>query len=274
MSRTKLLQLLINKINGVKNIMIKKFSKQYLRKLNFVMAGLHFVQGIILLIVAKAFELPISGGYLAFNETTKSLEPASEHLFDISLPVLLAIFFFICAAAHLIIATVYNKKYNSDLKLGMNKARWVEYSMSASVMMVAISLLVGIYDFMSLVMIFALSAVMNLMGMVMEIHNQTTEKTNWVSYLVGCLAGIIPWFAIAFYMLLGADNGNAAPAFVYWIFVSIFIFFNCFAVNMYLQYKKIGPWKNYVYGEFIYILLSLTAKSLLAWQVFAGTLRP
>jgi hypothetical protein len=41
---------------------------------------------------------------------------------------------------------------------------------------------------------------------------------------------------------------------------------------MVLQYKKIGKWSDYVYGESTYVLLSLVAKSLLAWQVFAGTL--
>jgi Heliorhodopsin len=256
------------------NNMSKVISKERLRRLNFLMSGLHFVQGVILLIISKVFELPITGNYLAMNETTQRLEPVSKHLFDLSLPMLLAIFFFICALAHLVIATVYNKKYNSDLKKGINKARWIEYSLSASIMMVAISLLVGIYDLMSLVMIFVLSAVMNLMGLVMEIHNQTTEKTSWLSYWIGCISGVIPWVAIAFYMWLGADNGANAPAFVYWIFVSIFIFFNCFAINMYLQYKKIGQWKNYLYGELVYIFLSLVAKSLLAWQVFAGTLRP
>ena len=156
----------------------------------------------------------------------------------------------------------------------MNKARWIEYSLSASTMMVAISLLVGIYDAMSLVMIFALVAIMNLMGLVMEVHNQTTERTSWLSYWIGCLAGAIPWLAVAFYMWLGANQGSPAPTFVYWIFVSIFVFFSCFAVSMILQYKKIGPWKDYLYGERAYVILSLVAKTLLAWQVFAGTLRP
>jgi hypothetical protein len=141
-------------------------------------------------------------------------------------------------------------------------------------MMVAIAMLVGVYDLASLVMIFGLIAIMNLMGLVMEVHNQTTKRTNWLSYNIGCLAGIIPWLVIALYMWLGAHEGSPAPTFVYWIFVSIFIFFSCFAVNMVLQYKKVGPWKNYLYGERVYIILSLVAKSLLAWQVFAGTLRP
>lgn len=254
--------------------MSKTITPQGLRKFNLVMAALHAVQGVLIVILSKTFTLPISGTYLTFNKATQSLDPATKVLFNLSLPALIAGFLFLSAAFHLIIATVYNKKYSSDLKIGMNKLRWIEYSISASVMMVAISLLVGIYDSMTLMLIFGAVAVMNLCGLVMEIHNQTTKKTSWVSYWVGCLAGLLPWVAIAFTMWLGADNGSAAPTFVYWIFVSIFVFFNCFAINMVLQYKKIGPWKDYLFGERAYIVLSLVAKSLLAWQVFAGTLRP
>lgn len=251
---------------------------KWLRNINFIAAGLHLAQAIAVLILSKAFTLPISGTYLAknvnYNGTNDFLIPTTKFLFDLSLPMLIAVFLFICAAAHLIIATVYNKRYNQGLESGINRARWIEYSFSASIMMVAIALLAGIYDISSLIMLFALSGIMNLMGLVMEVHNQTTKRTNWLSYWIGCIAGFIPWVVIAFYMWLGADNGAKAPNFVYWIFVSIFIFFNCFAVNMVLQYKKVGPWKNYIYGERVYIILSLVAKSLLAWQVFAGTLRP
>ena len=75
--------------------------------------------------------------------------------------------------------------------------------------------------------------------------------------------------------LFGAGGGeNGTPDFVYWIFFSLFIFFNIFAVNMYLQYKKVGPWKDYIFGEKVYIILSFVAKTALALQVFAGTLRP
>ncbi len=43
---------------------------------------------------------------------------------------------------------------------------------------------------------------------------------------------------------------------------------------MVLQYKKVGKWADYPYGERAYIPLSFFAKSALAWQVFAGMLRP
>lgn len=254
--------------------MSTKITTKNLRLFNLIMGFFHLSQGIAVLALSKAFTLPISGSYLAFNQSSQTLEPTTKLLFNLSLPALIAIFFFLSATAHFIIATVYSKKYNSDLGKGINKARWIEYSISASIMMVAVSLLVGIYDLSSLVMVFFLAGIMNLMGLMMEVHNQTTKKTNWLSYWIGCLSGLIPWLVIAFYMWLGATNGSKAPDFVYWIFVSIFVFFNCFAINMVLQYKKIGPWKDYIYGERVYIILSLVAKSLLAWQVFAGTLRP
>lgn len=238
------------------------------------MAGLHALQGVAVLLLSRDFTLPITGSYLRFNVQSEQLEPATKALFNLSLPMLIVAFFFLSALAHLIIATVYNRTYNKNLDLGINKARWLEYALSASTMMVAIALLVGVYDAASLAMIFGLTAIMNLTGLIMEIHNQTTKKTNWLSYVIGCFAGAIPWSVIALYLWLGADSGSKAPAFVYWIFVSIFVFFSCFAINMLLQYKKVGKWRDYLYGERAYIILSLVAKSLLAWQVFAGTLRP
>ena len=253
---------------------MSKITTKSLRKFNFIMAAFHAVQGVIILALSRTFDIPITGSYLTFDTTTKTLEPATTRLFDLSIPLLIAIFFFLSAAAHLFVATLYNKRYNADLKRGINKIRWIEYSLSASVMMVAIAVLVGVYDFTNLLMIFILIAIMNLLGLVMEIHNQTTKKTSWLSYWIGCLAGIVPWVVIGIYFWLSAQKGSAPPTFVYWIFVSIFVFFSCFAVNMVLQYKKIGPWKDYMYGERVYIILSLVAKTLLAWQVFAGTLRP
>lgn len=254
--------------------MTTEITTQGLRRFNVVLGFLHLLQGIAVLVLSVSFALPISGSYLEFDEATQGLEPASRVLFDLSLPALIAGFLLLSAGAHFFIATGYNGAYNRNLALGINKARWYEYSLSASVMIVAVSLLVGVYDAMSLVMLFALVAIMNLLGLVMEIHNQTTAKVSWISYWIGCLAGIVPWVVIAFVLWLGADSGSAAPTFVYWIFVSIFVFFNCFAINMVLQYRKVGPWKDYLYGERVYMILSLVAKSLLAWQVFAGTLQP
>lgn len=260
--------------------MSKKITLQGLRKFNLVMAGLHLTQALVMIILTlsktKTYEL--TGSYLSFDLGTRTLTTSSANVgLSLNLAYVVITFLLLSSLFHLLIATVYNKKYNAELKQGINKLRWLEYSLSASVMIVGIALLVGIYDAMSLFMLFMFVAIMNLMGLVMEVHNQTTQKTNWLSYAVGCLAGIVPWLVIAFYFYMADANavGEArTPGFVYGIFISIFIFFNLFAINMILQYKKVGPWKDYLYGERAYIILSLVAKSALAWQVYAGVFAP
>ena len=81
----------------------------------------------------------------------------------------------------------------------------------------------------------------------------------------------MPWIAIAVY--LTAPGGAAhAPGFVYGIYVSLLAFFFIFAGNQWLQYAALGRWATYMYGERVYILLSIVAKSALAWQVYGSTL--
>jgi hypothetical protein len=241
-----------------------------LRKLNGVMGVFHLMQGILMLILSNNFSLPITYTHPELNIATQTITPVSETIFDVRVGPLVAIFLFISALAHFLLATALYDWYVEKLKNHINPARWYEYSFSASLMIFVIAMLVTIYDIGTLIALFTLTAVMNLMGLMMELHNQTTKVTNWTSYTIGCIAGIVPWIVI-FIPLITAES---VPDFVIAIFISIAIFFNCFALNMLLQYKKIGRWKDYLYGEKMYIVLSLVAKSALAWQVFAGTLRP
>ncbi|MCU0667591.1 MAG: heliorhodopsin HeR [Patescibacteria group bacterium] len=265
----------------MKNLFKKSPNKKIsqLIKLNKIALGLHAIQGVLMLWLVSAVgadaSYDITANYLSFNPITESLEPATAVLFSINFAWLVASFMFMSAIAHLSIVTWYRKKYESDLEKGINKARWIEYSISASTMMVAIALLSGMQDLASLVMIFALVAGMNLMGLVMEVVNQGKKKPDWLSFVIGCFLGIVPWVAFGIYVWAANSYSlNGVPGFVYGIYASIFIFFNCFAINMYLQYKKIGKWSDYLYGERVYIILSLVAKSALAWQVYAGVFQP
>jgi len=246
-----------------------------LRKFNLFMGGLHLIQGIIIWVIGNDSAREITTNFLRFNDTTQTLEPATRTLFSLPIAPLVAVFFFLSAFAHFYVGGFRRKWYEDNLERGLNKARWYEYALSASLMIVLIAMLSGIYDLGELITMFALTAVMNLMGLMMEVHNQGTKRTNWLSYWIGCLAGAVPWVVIGIALWASESAaGGQVPGFVYGIFASLFVFFNAFAVNMVLQYKKIGKWRDYLYGEYVYIVLSLTAKSLLAWQIFAGTLQP
>jgi heliorhodopsin len=242
-----------------------------LRRWNGAMGALHFAQGAAMLALASAFSLPVTSSFLRMDSVTDKLVAVPDELVRLRIGPLIAVFLFVSAAAHFALASRWlHRWYERNVSRGINPARWIEYSLSSSLMMVVIAMLVGIYDIVSLILIFALNATMILFGWLMELHNQTTERTNWTAYWFGCFAGAVPWIAVAIYLIGAADP----PGFVYGIFASLFVFFNVFAVNMLLQYRRVGRWRDYLYGERVYMLLSLTAKSALAWQVFAGTLQP
>jgi hypothetical protein len=246
-----------------------------LRRFNLIMGCLHLLQGVLMIVFSNAKTYPIFTNYLRFDPKLMTLVPNPTLAFSLRFGPAVAVFLLLSAAAHLILSTVGFKWYAANLSKGMNPARFYEYALSSSLMIVLISMLVGITDIAALLMAFGVNAAMNLFGIMMELHNQTTQRTDWTSYIYGCVAGIFPWVAIGLYFYGSLSTGGGKPpTFVYFIIPTIFVFFSIFAVNMVLQYKKVGRWKDYLFGERIYIVLSLLAKTALAWQIFVGTLRP
>jgi ABC-type multidrug transport system fused ATPase/permease subunit len=256
-----------------------------LRRFNMIMGGLHLIQGIAMLFLATTviqtiaeFSPTITQNFLTFNQQTQSLEVTSEALFELPFGILVASFLLISALAHAIISIPKktNDIYTADLKKGINRFRWFEYAISSSIMIVLISTLFGIYDIASLILIFVVNAAMNLFGLDMEIINAGSKKEgkiNWGPFVWGTIAGLAPWVAILLYMF-GTGNFDQVPWFVWAIIGTYFVAFNTFPINMILQYKGVGKWKDYLYGERTYIVLSLVAKSFLAWLVLFGAMQP
>lgn len=248
---------------------------QGLKRFNLIMGFLHLVQGAFMWLFSNDTTYPIFTNYLGFNTETFSLAPQAELLYELRFGPAIAIFLLISALAHFYLATVGYERYIANLKLGKNPIRFYEYALSSSLMIVLIGMLAGIWDLAAILLIFGINAMMNLFGILMEELNQFTKRTDWSAFIYGSIAGIIPWIAIAIYFIGSINSGEAKPpAFVYAVIPTLFVFFNTFAINMVLQYKKVGRWADYLFGERAYIVLSLTAKSVLAWIIFGGTLAP
>jgi hypothetical protein len=240
-----------------------------LRSANAGAAVLHAGQAVAVLALATDFSLPVTASYLAGPPGTPPMDRVV--LFDIPTGAAVAGFLALSALAHLIVCTAWWQRYLVDLGRQRNPARWVEYSLSASLMIVLIAQLVGISDVAALMSLFGVNAAMILFGWLQERYER--PGGGWLPFGFGCVAGVVPWLAIAVYLLSpGSTSSASPPGFVYGIFVSLFVFFNAFAVNQWLQYRAKGRWRDYLFGEKAYIVLSLTAKSALAWQVFGGTL--
>jgi hypothetical protein len=249
---------------------IPQIRRRRLRAANLGAAALHAAQAVAVVLLASDFSLPVSGTYLQGPPGTEPQDPTV--LFDIPTGLAVAGFLALSALAHLVVASVWWRGYLGDLSTGINRARWVEYSLSSSLMIVLIAQLVGIADVAAIIALFGVNASMILFGWLQEKY-EATGGGGWLPFLFGCVAGVVPWVAITVYLLSPASGSSASPpGFVYGIFFSLFVFFNVFALNQWLQYRARGRWADYLFGENAYIVLSLTAKSALAWQVFGGTL--
>ncbi len=246
-------------------------AKGGLRTFNLVVGLIHLVQAIAMLWLSNNFSLPVTRNFMAGPPGT---EPTFDSWFSVALGPAVAIFLFLAAFDHILMAVPgVNGWYNRMLAREKNYARWAEYSISASLMMVLIAMITGVTDMGAILAIFGVNSAMILFGLVQEMFNRPSKgNVNWWPYIFGCFAGAVPWIIIVLQIWTSEQKGFSAPTFVYGIIVSLFLLFNTFSVNMVLQYKRVGKWKSYVYGEKAYIVLSLVAKTALAWQIFANTL--
>ena len=248
-----------------------------LRLWNSVAAVLHFTQAAVMLVILGQSNFGLSITRLEFDDQAETLTPVADFLdVEFEIGLLVVGFLFLSALAHTTIATVLYGRYRKHLANGMNPYRWYEYSLSASVMIIVIAALSGIADIGVLFSLFVLTAIMNLFGLLMEEQNDVLgddplRRRDWRPFAYGCIAGIAPWIVIM--ITTGTtylEYPDEFPLFVLGATGVTFLFFNTFAANMYLQYKKIGPWSEYLFGERMYIALSLLAKSALAWWVYWG----
>ena len=255
-----------------------------LARWNRVLSGLHGLQFVVMLAVAST--AAVFAPYLSTVKVNlvdgkfAGLEAVKVELFSMPLAWFIASFLAMSAIAHFLAGWPLRRRYEAWLARGMNPLRWVEYAFSSTVMIVAIAYISFIQDVPALLAIAGCNVAMILFGWSMEAANEgRRDRPDWKHYIFGSIVGLVPWIGIVSVLLayglqpdLPADAG--IPAFVYVIVATLFASFNVFAITMVLQYRKVGRWRDYLVGEKTYMVMSLVAKSALAWQVFSGTLRP
>lgn len=242
-------------------------SLRRLRRWNIGLTVLHAAQGVAILLLAGGFSIAVTASYP--TGPPGSPAPSPSTLFDVRIGLAVAIFLFFAAADHLLTSTLLRRSYEADLRRGINRFRWIEYSFSATIMLILIGFYFGLTGIETVVAVIGANVAMILFGWLQERMNPPgRSRTTMMPFWFGTLAGVAPWVAI----LINLVGTEQVPGFVVGIFVSLLIAFFTFGVNQWLQYRRIGPWRSYAFGEKTYLVLSLIAKSLLAWQIFAGSL--
>jgi hypothetical protein len=245
-----------------------------LRKLNIYAGILHTVSFIAILVLSTDVTLPVKATYLSEAPGTGNFsDPVLR--FELTISWMVAAFMALSAFFHFFVASPIGfPKYATGLGNNINAYRWMEYSLSSSIMIVLVMQLNGVADYIALLAVFGVNVSMILFGWLQEKY-VTPGIGEMLPFWFGCIAGIVPWIAVV--INLFSPNGppnTAVPGFVYGIVISLFLFFNCFAVVQWLQYRARGRFADYLVGERTYIVLSFVAKSALAWQVFTGALIP
>lgn len=250
-----------------------------LRRFNAIAGVLHLAQAVVVLVLTNSRSLSVTGAF-GNGPPGQPLGPlVLEKLFSYRIGYAVFTFLALSSLFHFVVASPWGfPRYRAELESTRNRFRWVEYSVSSSVMVILIAGVVGMTDIAALIAIGGVNASMVFFGWLMETTNKPGPGANWAPFRFGSFAGIVPWIAIVVYTVGAARStagtGDGVPGFVYGIFVSLFLFFNSFAITQLLQYRATGKWADYLHGERAYIILSLTAKSALAWQIFANVLLP
>ena len=176
-----------------------------LRRGNALLALVHAAQAVVILALSTDFSLPVTGAFME-GQPGSGL-PKQVLLFDLRIGPLVGAFLLLAALDHALVALPpCRARYERCLAAGVNPFRWLEYSLSASLMVVLIAMLTGIADYVALLALFAVNAAMIFLGWLMELLNPPDRaRTRWLPFVLGCVVGAVAWIAIAVQIGVSAD---------------------------------------------------------------------
>jgi hypothetical protein len=172
-----------------------------------------------------------------------------------------------------------------EIKQGVNILRWIEYSITASLMTFLIAQLSGITN---VYLVFSVGVVLNIALQAQGYHfeiamrfentkkikdENTTLNTNrfqmWIPLIIGFIIFFFQWSIIACYFYRTVQASGDVPDFVTAIFYLMLILFTLFAIPPFLFARKwFGiDWVGY---EIFFIVLSFVSKFVLDWTIAGG----
>lgn len=184
----------------------------------------------------------------------------------LSLVVLIILFVFITAIFHFVAFALRKSLYTSMINNDNNWLRWLEYSVTATIMIAIISLSTGVKEFSTLVQGMVMNVVVMILGYVVEKLIKDDKRT--LAFIVTLAAWILFAGIWAFITQAFVISASKAPIFVIAIYILMSILFVSFGVVQGCQLGKV--YKDYSSVELSYIVLSFTAKILLAFLLFVG----
>lgn len=259
-----------------------------LARLNKWLAIGYGVQALALMLFSVGRVFPVTVHFLGKDTLASQAvghsvyAAASQHLFDVSLPQILALSLTISAVLHAIIARWLRRQYATWLDEGSNPLRWLDGAFSASLLPVAIGLVAGLADVASMALLFILGFATHLLGLYMEAYNQkfTQQKTgisaaqDFRPFMLLCITGATVWLVLGSSVLSAVIFGAGLPPGVWLAYIFGIICVSAYTVVMLRTYRRAGRFADYRYTELVSVILSFVAKSGIAWLLFSAVLKP
>ena len=139
-----------------------------LRRWILALALLHLAQAVAVVVLATDFAVTVTRSLPTGPPGTTPRRPRRSSTFRSGSRR--AVFLALAGIDHLLTATALRHTYESDLRGGINRFRWVEYSFSATLMVLLIALYTGIDD-LALIGIAGANVAMILFGWLQEPTN-------------------------------------------------------------------------------------------------------
>lgn len=241
-----------------------------LRWMHVAAAVLMSVEALVIGVMDIDVHVPQTINTVARNVSGPVGEPELKQVYTLKVVHLITVFLALAALDHTVTACVafYWPKlfYWCVYEQCCNPLRWLEYSVSASLMSVLIAVLTGIYDVHLLCLIGALTGLCMVCGALMEMAPATPRA--WLPralFWLGSVALTLAWLPILCYFF---SHTGDIPGFVYAAFLLTAVMYGLFALNMWLY--RIQRRYRFDRAEYIYVLLSFVAKTFLAFDVFGG----
>lgn len=189
-------------------------------------------------------------------------------------------FHFGSALAHAWYAWDSTRYYKRLLEHG-NPLRWIEYAVTAALMIVVIMATMGIVAVWELVSAAVLTAVTQFFGWlceaVVQMRGQALYAYRWRFFWIGAATALPPWISIfVTYDDSRRHSSVPVPWFVTAIVIGLFVMFSSFAIVMAWRLRddqQRMPAQLNVKAEIAYIILSFISKALLAWLLWFGAFR-
>lgn len=276
---------------GIKRSLDKWFSGQEnivpasFKRWHIVLAGLYTVQALAILLFSVPHNEPITVSYLT-RDTLQSrlthhtvLAPAVHQLSTLNIAWLIAVSLLLIALMHLLFATYYRTQYEATLKRRVQPMRWLVYGILFVCMLTTVGLLAGDSNVPTILITCTLALATACMAFISEVASTQQTKGEISLRTPVQIAGVTMTAAPIAALLIFAAAANlfgssTTPTYIYGLLAVIVVWVGAIITNIYLLYMKRGVWSSYVYGERLYMLLTVACLSVFAWGTFLAVLRP